>query len=69
MLGKFFLSVKWITTAATIVTDAVTDAMIRAARGRSAAFATGRSLRAGAPAGARPRSPRMWTCHDLLTIG
>jgi hypothetical protein len=33
MLGKFFGSVKWIATAATIVTETVTDAMIRAARG------------------------------------
>jgi hypothetical protein len=38
MLGKFFLSVKWISTAATIVTDIVTEAMIRAARGAVSGF-------------------------------
>src|SRR5271154_3621656 len=33
MLGKVFLSVKWISTPPMTVMDTVTDAMIRAARG------------------------------------
>ena len=40
MLAKFFGSVKWISTPATIVTDTVTDAMIRAARRIVSGFRT-----------------------------
>jgi hypothetical protein len=61
MLGKFFLSVKWIRIAATMVTDTVTVAMIRAAAERSVAFAAVRSLHVGGAVGERPRSLRVWS--------
>ena len=61
MLGNSSVLVKWITTAATIVTDTVTDAMIRAARRMVSGFRTNTFTARGGPAGERPRSRWAWS--------